>query len=100
MILRDNQQSNRGKKYLVVGYLFYGIAAIFSATRNIAAVVGGRILDVITSSAELNWSGDSLVYYQDPLGFWFMDFVVEESLELWGGQFYSGGIHRLFNTAY
>ena len=94
-ILKDKSNSLKGNKYLVAGYIFYGIAAVCSATRNIGnwyAVVGEMVLDSITTGAEISWSGGSVIYFRDPLGFWFMDYVVEESLELLGAAFLASAI--------
>ncbi|MCH8550280.1 MAG: hypothetical protein LAT80_15525 [Balneolaceae bacterium] len=92
--------SQQSKKYLLAGYIFYFIASFGSATRNLFdwyAHVGGAILNLLTSFKDLTWSGDSMIYYRDPLGFWFMDFVIEESLELMGATFLLSSVLICFN---
>lgn len=89
-ILKDRSNGLVGKKILFAGYFFYGVAAICSATRNIGnwyAVIGEKILNFLTRGVELSWSGESIMFHRDPLGFWFMDLVVEESIELLGAAF-------------
>ncbi len=86
-ILRGRAYELRGKIYLSAGYCIYAIASIGSVTRNWNdwyARAGTRLIEFIAGSQELEWSGESMIYFSDPLGFWFMDFVVEESLELLG----------------
>ncbi|MCC5907908.1 MAG: hypothetical protein JJU13_16970 [Balneolaceae bacterium] len=86
---------SKGKYYLISGYIIYGIAAAASATRNIGdwyAKTGGHILDTIIGERNLDWSGESVVFFRDPLGFWFMDHVVEESLELLGATLLLGAL--------
>ena len=88
-ILKNIRPSSSGVKLLTAGYLTYGIATVFSATRNMGnwyAEIGGRILNQLTAGASLGWTGETTAY-DNPLGFWFMDFVVEESLELLGAAF-------------
>lgn len=94
-ILKDQTIRALGKIYFLAGYFLYGLAAVFSATRNIKdwyAVVGGKIIDFIYRGSEAVLTGDSIIYGRDPLGFWFMDFVVEESLELLGATFLLAGL--------
>ena len=89
-ILKDQGSRLLGKKFFLTGYFFYGTAAVFSATRNVGdwyAVVGAKAIDFVSRGAEISLPGDSYVYGRDPLGFWFMDFVVEESLEFIGAAF-------------
>jgi len=91
MILRNNPKKQQAKRFMLMGYLFYGTAAIASATRNIGnwyTVVGTRILGFIISGRELGWTATSSPSFSwKPFGFWFMDHLVEESLELFGVTF-------------
>jgi len=82
--------NNRGRKYFIIGYGFYFFASVASATRNIFdwyTVVGGILINTLAKLGDPDWSGDTILYYSDTLGFWFMDFVIEESLELLGATF-------------
>lgn len=86
-IYHDYDFPNSGKMYLFSGYLFYGIAAAASATRNIGdwyANIGEKILEYIQMGNTYEWSAQSIIFYQDPLSFWFMDLLFEESFELIG----------------
>ncbi len=83
LILKQRKNNIMGKHLFLSGYFFYGLAAFASASRHIGnwyAVVGTKILDFIISGRELSWSASSL-------GFFFMDLVVEESMELMGATF-------------
>jgi len=86
MILRNHTNQSKGIKFLLMGYLLYGLAAFASVTRNIGnwyAVVGTKVLDYIISGRELGWTAStSKTLSWKPLGFWFMDYVIEESIEL------------------
>ena len=67
------------------GYLLYGVAAFGSASRNIGnwyANLGDVLFDTLARKHTLLWRGQDIVHYQDPLGFWWMDYLLEESLEL------------------
>ena len=88
-ILRDKMEPLFGKKLLVASYLLYGLAAVGSATRHIGnwyTVVGERLLDLLISDFAVNWSADSQAGLYT-LGYWFMDFVIEESIELLAATF-------------
>ena len=77
----------RSKKYLITGYLFYGVAALASATRNIGdwyARIGAKILEFLQRGNVYEWNADSIIFFRDPLSFWFMDLLIEESIELAG----------------
>ena len=74
-------------RYLTGGFIVYAIAAFCSATRNIGSwyeIVGINILDRLTEGLDLFWNAESMIFLLSPLGFYFMDHVVEESLELIG----------------
>lgn len=89
-IIRDKTQNLLGKKYLFGGFLFYGVAAFSSASRNIGSwytVVGGKLLDFVTRGAALEWTAESVIHRNYPLSFWIMDFLLEESLELLAATF-------------
>ncbi len=95
VILKDDRENPLGKKYLVTGYIFYGIAAVFSGTRNIGdwyAPAGRNILDFLVQGKEVTWSGDCEIFFSQPLGFWFMDLVVGESIVLMGAAFILAGL--------
>jgi len=86
-------------KYLISGYIIYGVAAFASATRNIGdwySHVGTIILDKLTVNAGLEWEARSIIFYEDPLSFWFMDLVIEESLELIGASLILCGLILIF----
>ncbi len=75
------------KKYMLAGFIFYGIASIASATRNIGdwyIKIGTIFLDYILKSKELTWASDSVLFMRAPLSFYFIDNVIEESFELIG----------------
>lgn len=85
-IMRDSSNAFKGKMYMLAGYIFYAIASIASATRYIKdwyAITGTLILNFLIKGKDLTWSADSIIR-NNPLGFWFMDYVVEESIELMG----------------
>ncbi len=85
-IVTERSNPLKMKAYLCLGYLFYAIAAIGSATRNIEdwyARAGARMLDVLIQGRDLHWGVETL-HNEYPLGFWFMDYLLEESLELLG----------------
>ena len=70
-------------RYLLIGFGFYAVAAFFSASSGIGFwynIVGEAWLDLMFSEHLL----DPDVYRQPDLGFWLMDTLVEESLELLG----------------
>ena len=75
---------------LVTGYLFYGVAAVGSATRHIGdwyQHAGSWALERVPhhSSEAMGIAQDlSLLFYDRHLGFYFMDQPIEESLELLG----------------
>ncbi|MTI93994.1 MAG: hypothetical protein FH749_00690 [Firmicutes bacterium] len=96
-VLRDKLHQLSTKIMLLVGFALYGIAAFSSATRNIGnwyVVVGERALNFITAGAELAWSPESIIYHVYSMSFWFMDFLVEESLELLGAAFLLASLLR------
>ena len=73
------------KKILVIGYCFYAIAAIASATRHIGSwyyTAGECLLDLFTGTNELGWNSESLLFSIHPLSYYFMDHIIEESIEL------------------
>jgi len=85
----DKEESNYGKRLLIGGYVLYGIASIASATRyinNWYSALGGVILSSLTDSFSIDWAARDYVRYNS-LGFWFIDLVVEESLELLGATY-------------
>jgi len=70
---------------LVLGYVFYAIAAFASATRNIGnwyEHVGSILVSLVCEDMNDVFLSDSTGYIGYPLGFWIMDFLLEESLEL------------------
>ena len=77
--------NSQSRNYLFIGYFFYGMAVAASGTRFIGewyVNVGNLIYEFMLAQAKndiLYASGDNL-----PMGFWLMDFMVEESLELIG----------------
>ena len=79
--------SSRTRILLIGGYLIYGVASFASATRNIGdwyAKLGKAILDPLLKNRNVSWDADSIIFFSDPVSFWFMDLLVEESLELLG----------------
>jgi len=84
------ETETRTKVFLIGGYLFYGVASFASATRNIGdwyARAGKSILDPLLDNRNTVWDAESIIFYRDPISFWFMDLLVEESLELLGSAF-------------
>ena len=86
LIIKKYKNLQQGTLFLLTGYLLYGFAAFASATRNIGnwyAVVGTKVLDLIIAGRDIGWTASTIPTFSwKPLGFWFMDFVVEESIEL------------------
>ncbi len=88
-ILSDKKEPVFGKKLLLVSYFLYGLAAVGSATRHIGnwyAVAGERLLDSLISGFTVDWSAGSYAGLYT-LGYWFMDSVIEESIELLAANF-------------
>ena len=89
-ITKDGNESRFGLKLLLISYVFYGIASIASATRVIGNwyhVVGSAILNIITPYFAVEWTASTITVDNYSLGFWFMDLVFEESIELLGATF-------------
>lgn len=85
-----SETESRTKFLLIGGYLFYGVASFASATRNIGdwyARAGKSILEPLLENRNTVWHAESVIFYRDPISFWFMDLLVEESLELLGSAF-------------
>ncbi len=102
-IIRNKNADKTGKIFLTSGFVFYGIAAISSATRGVGDWydrVGTNVLNSLISRSDITWSGESMIYYNSSLGFWFMDFIVEESLELMGAAFLLSSLIIFFTTQY
>jgi|GEM_PF-4604930 len=92
LILKDREESWRGKKLLVTGYFFYAVASISSATRGIGSWYA-RVGDFLLGDNKIRMA--SLVTespYRGNLGFYFMDFVWEEPLELLGVTFIAASL--------
>lgn len=94
LIVKKNKENLFGIKLLLLGYFFYGIASVGSATRHVNNwynIAGIELLNFSTRFFSLDWSGDTIVYeYQvsgHTLGYWFIDNVIEESFELLGATF-------------
>jgi len=86
-IFFDKNFCAKARKYLLIGYLFYGVASIASATRNIGSwyqKVGTRLFEWLQAGKTYEWNSESILFFEDPLSFWFMDLPVEESIELLG----------------
>lgn len=85
-IFKDKSISSLGKKFLIFGYLLYGLAAFASATRHLFCdwytIVGRFVLMRIYPS---NWV--PVIQDWDALAFRFMDDLVEESIELLAAAF-------------
>lgn len=84
LIWKNEQLAPVGKKYLLAGYLFYGAAAAGSATRHLGSwylKLGERILMVINEGMRDQVEAS---FQKENLGFYIMDYVVEESVELFG----------------
>ena len=84
-IIRDRKENKEAKIFLAAGFLLYGVAAFASATRN----VGGWYTRAGTQLMLMLDGSHMIDHYEKfnppkPLGFWFMDFVLEESIELLG----------------
>jgi len=93
------EKFNKHKKYFISGYFLYAIAAVFSATRHLFDwyhVIGTNILNKIVVRFEVSWSAEDILFQHNSLGFWFMDFVVEESIELIASSLILGGTIHLF----
>ncbi|MDP4529166.1 hypothetical protein Q3O59_09000 [Alkalimonas delamerensis] len=77
------------------GYVLYGIAAFGSASRNVGdwyANLGSKLFDTLALKHDIPWRGHDIVHFQDPLGFWWMDYILEESLELMAASLLLTGI--------
>lgn len=77
--------SQSGFAVLTAGYLLYGVAAFSSATRhafNWYERVGAIFFDFIADKTPVALQGSDVIFHRAPLGYWWMDYVVEESLEL------------------
>ena len=81
---------------LAVGFIAYGYASVASATRNIGNWyyhVGNWINDRIDGGSMIDRFGND--YYGRPIGFFIMDFLIEESFELLGATALAGGLLAL-----
>ena len=84
-IIRDRKENKEAKIFLAAGFLLYGVAAFASATRN----VGDWYIRAGTQLMLMLDGSHMIDHYEKfnppkPLGFWFMDFVLEETIELLG----------------
>jgi hypothetical protein len=78
------------KRYLFLGYLMYALVAVMSASRylfNWYDKTGRRILNLLPIKNKELWTAvneklKETSPHPDPLGFWFMDSLIEESIEL------------------
>ncbi len=89
---------HKHKKYFIIGYLLYAIAAVISASRHLFNwydIIGSKILNKIISGFDVTWSAEDILFQHNSLGFWFMDFVLEESLELLASSLILGGVIHL-----
>lgn len=90
---RFSSRAGRTHWLLVVGYASYAVAATASATRNLGdwyASVGNWLFERIASTGSVEHSFDGFMFLSDPAGFWFMDYVIEESIELVGAASLAG----------
>jgi len=92
IILRDKKLSLSGKKMLITGYFFYGAASVSSATRHLGSwyMKAGDVLVNFINSGMTMKVEDS--FQREYLGYHFMDFVIEESLELLGATFIAAAL--------
>ncbi len=84
LVWRNEQLASAGKKYLLAGYLLYGAAAAGSATRHLGSwylKLGEQILLNINEGMR---SRVEASFQKENLGFYIMDYAVEESVELLG----------------
>lgn len=73
--------------WFVMAYSVYGVAALASVTRNWGdwyARLGAILYDRLSAEGSTSYHGNVIVYSNDPIGFWFLDLLFEESLELVG----------------
>lgn len=100
--------SGRGIRYLTLGFIFYGVAAVASATRwvglwysrfgdfivlNINPIIGEIYHEWTTGIAYFAGADNKDVLLERyTVGFWFMDRPVEETIELLGAVFLFMGI--------
>lgn len=91
-ILKEASASWTGKKYLVTGYAFYFVASFCSATRGIGnwyTRLGNAILDHLS----VDWAERVTHHiFRGRVGFYFVDFVFEEPLELLGAAFIAAAL--------
>lgn len=78
-------------RYLIFGYCAYAVASVASATRHIGGwyvVAGSWIVSRVSPAAEQvydSWLAQNLLEHTfPPLGFWVMDLLIEETIELLG----------------
>ncbi len=84
LIYSDANRPDRGIRYLFIGYIVYGIAAVSSATRLIGgwySATGDWLLAQLLANTEVNWTDEEQIQLY---GYHFIDMVFEESLELLG----------------
>ncbi len=100
-IVRNKMLAAKGKLVLLAGFGFYGAASVASATRNIGhwyQQAGALLLEALGWGERAMWSADSIVYGRFPLSFYFMDFFVEESVELLGAVFLLAAVLIFWGT--
>ena len=84
-ILKDKKTSYFGKKLLLAGYILYGTAALASATRHLGEWYTRVGQEILLRLYPDNWA--SFLESNHIYGFMFMDYLVEESVELLGAAF-------------
>jgi len=85
LIRKQGLTTRVGMRWLTAAYLTYGVVAFASASRHLGswyAEVGGRLYSWIAELHESSVGGWDIVIQGNPLGYWFMDYVIEESVEL------------------
>jgi len=79
------KKASHARSFLIVGYICYGIAAFASATRYIAdwyEHLGSILIAPVYPNMNSIFLADNTDYTMHSLGYWIVDLLLEESLEL------------------
>lgn len=89
-------------RLLLGAYAFYGVAAVASATRYVGdwyEKVGGLFVPLLQPGVQTDYERVAPFVPEYGLGFWLMDWLVEESLELMGAALLASAVLHLVSWA-
>ncbi|QOC23435.1 hypothetical protein IC757_04640 [Wenzhouxiangella sp. AB-CW3] len=101
LLLMHTGVRHTGGRCLVVGVVVFGVAAAASATRNVGdwyARAGDVLFHWVAATGTVEHDSTRVAFLEDPVGFWFFDFVIEESLELIGAACLCAGLVWIYSN--